>query len=116
MHFSGSLNRLLFSWGRMVRGSGIKDTGHYGGDRRRYHETHHRLKIGQHRHPHHAVTATGCEQSPETGPRQYGTAGTEAPAPCGCGAGDEGKAGNPENRCGAGKRGAGKRGDHPGAV
>jgi len=47
--------------GRKVRGSGIKDTGHHGGDRRRYHETHHRLKICQYRYPHHAVTATGSE-------------------------------------------------------
>ena len=48
------------------------------------------------------------EQALETGPRQHGTAGTEAPASCGCGAGDEGKTGNPESGCGTGKRGAGK--------
>ena len=64
--------------GKEGEGSGIKDTGHHGGDWRRYHETHHRLKVGQHRHPHHAVTAPGCEQSSEIGPRQYGAAGTEA--------------------------------------
>ena len=117
MHFFRELPGFLFcDLGKEGEGSGIKDTGHYGRDRRRYHETHHRLKISQHRHPHHAVAAPGCEQPPETGSRQHGTAGTEAPAPCGCGAGDEGKAGNPESRCGAGKRGAGKGGDHPGAV
>ena len=33
----------------------------------------------------------------------HGTAGTEAQAPCGCGAGDEGKTGNPESGCGTGK-------------
>ena len=44
-----------------MRGSGIKDIGHHGGNRRRYHETHHRLKICQYRYPHHAVTVTGSE-------------------------------------------------------
>lgn len=64
--------------GKEGEGSGIKDTGHHGGDRRRYHETHHCLKISQHRHTHHTVTASGCEQPPETGPRQHGAFGTEA--------------------------------------
>lgn len=102
--------------GKEGEGSGIKDTGHHGRERRRYHETHHRLKVCQHRHPHHAVTVTGCEQPSETGPRQYGTFGTEAPAPCAGGGGDEGKIGNLKGGSGTGKRGAGKRGNHPGAV
>lgn len=45
--------------GKEGEGSGIKDTGNHGGDRRRYHETHHRLKISQYGYPHHAVTVTG---------------------------------------------------------
>lgn len=52
---------LMSDLGKEGEGSGIKDTGYYGGDRRRYHETHHRLKISQYGHTHHAVTATGCK-------------------------------------------------------
>lgn len=38
---------LMPDLGKEGEGSGIKDTGHHGGNRRRYHETHHRLKISQ---------------------------------------------------------------------
>ena len=97
-------------------GGSVKDTGNHGGDRRRHHKADRCAERGKRGDTHHTVTAPGCEQPPETGPRQHGTFSTEAPAPCGCGAGDEGKAGNPESRCGTGKRGIGKGGDHPGAV
>ena len=89
--------------GKEGEGSGIKDTGHHGGDQRRYHETHHCLKICQYRHPHHAVAVTGCEQPPKAGPRQHGTAGAEAQAPCRSGAGNTGKAGNLKDGSGTGK-------------
>ena len=102
-HFSGSLNRLLFSlWGGALGGS-VKDTGNHGGNRRRHHKADRRIKRGKRGNPYHAVTAPGRGAALKAGPRQHGTAGTEAPAPYGCGAGDEGKAGNLKSRCGTGK-------------
>ena len=95
---------------------GIKDTGHHGGDRRRHYETDGRIKRGKRRDTHHAVTASGRGKAPEAGPRQHGTAGAEAQAPCTGGRGNKGKAGNLKDGSTAGKRSTGKGGDHPGAV
>ena len=115
MHFFREPSGFLFSWGGALGGS-VKDTGHYGGDRRRHHKADCRAERGKRGDTHHAVTVTGRGEALKAGPRQYGTAGTEASAPCGSGAGDEGKAGNLESRCGTGKRGIGKGRDHTGAV
>ena len=111
MHFFRELSGFLFCGEGGGCSGGVKDTGDYGGDRRRHHKADRRAERGKRGDTHHAVTVTGCEQPPETGPRQHGTAGTEASASCGCGAGDEGKAGNLKGGCGTGKRGAGKRGN-----
>ena len=99
MHFFRELSGFPFcdlgkegegEWHQGYRASWWRSAVHY--------ETHNRPKISQHGHAHHTVTASGCEQPPETGSRQYGTFGTEAQTPFGSGAGNEEKAGNPESR------------------
>ena len=67
----------LFSWGGALGGS-VKDTGHYGGDRRRHHKADRRAERGKRGDTHHAVTAPRCGAALKAGSRQYGTFGAEA--------------------------------------